>query len=947
MASPTTALSARRQLAMWLAPALLVPLLMVGAIKVSAPKEVGGELRDLHPLEVGTTWVYDVFDHGEPSGTRTRQIDGQAGLGDDLLDLVTLTSHYTDYPTVGALDSLVYLGATDHAILQYGIYSSHEYRVVDPPAPSYELPVEEGASWSYKGKVGDAELTFEATLVAIEDVEVSGRTFNDCAHYVTELEYVFPGGGGEPETLEEWTCPEYGPVKTIDVIPNLGVEITEELTGFHGRGINWTARDRSASPGVTGAGATFGFDAARTNHIDGTLDPTLAWSDSRSLNYTFPMVSDGEVGVLGEEDGSVSAVDTSSGEMQWRVRLSGPITAPITIAGDTALVADASKNLWALDLADGSAAWVRAFDDVITQSPVAVGKGVVVASEDGSLRSLSLADGSEVWSREIEGLVRTAPAAADNTVIVAGSESIAAFDAADGTTLWGDGLEGPTTAGPLISDGHVVVADDAGIVSTFDLDDGTRGWQARLNLSTEHMAAGDNKIVVLTGTDRLTAFDLDSGATDWALDIEASSSAPVVVGGEVVSVSTDGTVTTVAVADGSTTGGWDLPTPADDVSLSADLPIGTVDGTIVISAFVGAEAHAITQFAYPVASDAARRGVSFGSDVRAIPSPSNAAAALKGDVLFVPGQDNVLYRSTSTTDVAPVLQSTGLQPGVVIAGDLLIAQRDQEIQALPVDGGKPIWTFPAAEPYPGSVPAVSGGTVFVPEYGLGLAAVDLADGTPLWFEQIDNAIGTMPPLPIPGGDVIYGSGSIARYDGASGRRVWSIPDTQMFNSAAYLDGLVFADLVRNEHSSGLAAIDATSGRIEWFRDNQNSQIIVGPVASDGVVIYPDAGGLVVALDADSGVELWQMRLSTPIAGTPVIADGRVYIAETGREEDLYQREFRVSAHDLRTGEFLGSFQPPGQGYLITPALSGTEDGKILVPSTNRFGSIVMILEPRS
>ena len=142
--------------------------------------------------------------------------------------------------------------------------------------------------------------------------------------------------------------------------------------------------------------------------------------------------------------------------------------------------------------------------------------------------------------------------------------------------------------------------------------------------------------------------------------------------------------------------------------------------------------------------------------------------------------------------------------------------------------------------------------------------------------------------------------------------------------------LVFADIIRNLSPSGLTALDARTGATVWTHENQNTQIVVGPAADDGVVVYVDSLGLVTAFDAGDGEELWRVQLSTPVAGHPVILDGRVYLAEGGRKEDIFQREYRLSAHDLRTGAFLGSYQPPGSVYSLAPSIVGS-DGAILVP----------------
>jgi hypothetical protein len=177
--------------------------------------------------------------------------------------------------------------------------------------------------------------------------------------------------------------------------------------------------------------------------------------------------------------------------------------------------------------------------------------------------------------------------------------------------------------------------------------------------------------------------------------------------------------------------------------------------------------------------------------------------------------------------------------------------------------------------------------------------------------------------------------------------VWSVPDSQTYANAAYDDGTVFAEIVGNSRRSGLAAIDAATGRIRWLRESANTAFFVGPAAGDGVVVHGDSLGLVVAWDERTGAELWRVQLSSPLAGTPAVIDGRVYLAEQGRTEDVFQRDYRVSVHDARTGRFLGAYQPLTSTFTGSPSVTGTPDGRLLVPMGGGVGDSgsILILEP--
>lgn len=81
----------------------------------------------------------------------------------------------------------------------------------------------------------------------------------------------------------------------------------------------------------------------------------------------------------------------------------------------------------------------------------------------------------------------------------------------------------------------------------------------------------------------------------------------------------------------------------------------------------------------------------------------------------------------------------------------------------------------------------------------------------------------------------------------------------------------------------------------------------GGLATDGDRVFATtASGLLVALDAATGAELWRQRLDAPVAGAPAVAQGRVFVVA---------RDGSALAVDAVTGKVAWI----GQG---TPAISG-------------------------
>jgi outer membrane protein assembly factor BamB len=270
------------------------------------------------------------------------------------------------------------------------------------------------------------------------------------------------------------------------------------------------------------------------------------------------------------------------------------------------------------------------------------------------------------------------------------------------------------------------------------------------------------------------------------------------------------------------------------------------------------------------------------------------------------------------------------------------------------DGDK-LWTLPSTEAYVESIPAVDGGTAFVPLHGAGLAALDLHTGQPRWLVPLAGATGSTRPLPLEDGDVAYAADGLARFGGGSGNEVWRLGG-ELRDAVAYspLDadgGIIFGVLVSVDPTSAngervsAVGVDAATGQLLWRTDMVGSAFAMGAAAGGGMVVVIDANNRAAVLDGRTGEERWSYQLDSTPAGRPVVHDGVVLFAETGRPDDLLQRDYRITAHDLGTGRFLGVYEPPSAPSATLPTVGSTSDGSLLVPTTDAVGGNVVVLEP--
>ncbi len=107
----------------------------------------------------------------------------------------------------------------------------------------------------------------------------------------------------------------------------------------------------------------------------------------------------------------------------------------------------------------------------------------------------------------------------------------------------------------------------------------------------------------------------------------------------------------------------------------------------------------------------------------------------------------------------------------------------------------------------------------------------------------------------------------------------------------------------------------------------------GGLAVDGGLVYAHAGyGYVVALDAQSGEEVWRQTSFTPFHTAPTVADGRVFV--TTDDNELY-------ALDARSGEVLWTHQGIAESARLITAPSAAVSGEVVIaPYTS--GEIVAL-----
>lgn len=236
--------------------------------------------------------------------------------------------------------------------------------------------------------------------------------------------------------------------------------------------------------------------------------------------------------------GDVAALDATNGAVRWSVRPSGPLRGAPTVAFGNVFVMGQDNQIFALRASDGGVEWQEtgtiAPGSVFGVAAPAAGQGTIIAGySSGELNAYRYENGRPLWN---DALARTSIAAAVST--------LADID-----------------ADPVIDRGRVFAIGQGGRMAVYELVTGQRVWELNLTGISTPWVAGE-WVFVIADDSRLFCISRATGRIRWIgqlprwRDEEDREGAirwtgPVLAGGRLILVSTDGRMAQVNPADGA------------------------------------------------------------------------------------------------------------------------------------------------------------------------------------------------------------------------------------------------------------------------------------------------------------------------------------------------------------------------------------------------------------
>ena len=290
-----------------------------------------------------------------------------------------------------------------------------------------------------------------------------------------------------------------------------------------------------SSPAVAADLVYFG-DRGNVLHALDRMDGSLAWQfptgpdmalpwGNEGWDYftSSPAVVDGIV-LFGSGDGSLYAVDATSGAQLWRYATEGRIRSSPAVSDGVVYVGSMDGSLHAVDVMSGEGLWRYdtegrslnsaefGFDRRSIQSSPSVGDGAVFfGSRDGYVYAVETATGELRWrfDQEVSWCI-SSPGCMDGMVFAGSSDGlfVQALDATTGEELWRTTIGTRVFGSPSVAGETVVTGDHDGNIRAMDRLTGEERWSYRTGRAIQSSAVVSGG-AVFVGSDDGSVYALD------------------------------------------------------------------------------------------------------------------------------------------------------------------------------------------------------------------------------------------------------------------------------------------------------------------------------------------------------------------------------------------------------------------------------------------------------
>ena len=168
----------------------------------------------------------------------------------------------------------------------------------------------------------------------------------------------------------------------------------------------------------------------------------------------------GDVVYAGSADGSMNAVDASSGQRIWRFETKGKIRADALVDGDRVYFGSLDNGMYAVDRATGRQLWRQETRGPVTSTPALIDGKVIVGNRGPGLVALNPENGDIVWRALMWGSWVESTAVPYGNVFYIGASDlrrVTCYDPKDGRVVWRTDVYGWNWGRPLVTEKRIYI----------------------------------------------------------------------------------------------------------------------------------------------------------------------------------------------------------------------------------------------------------------------------------------------------------------------------------------------------------------------------------------------------------------------------------------------------------------------------------------------------------
>ncbi|MCF7824829.1 MAG: PQQ-binding-like beta-propeller repeat protein [Candidatus Marinimicrobia bacterium] len=219
---------------------------------------------------------------------------------------------------------------------------------------------------------------------------------------------------------------------------------------------------------------------------------------------------------FGGWDSTLFTLNRITGEEIWKFKAGGPISSSPAVTDSAIYFLSRDCNFYSLDIESGKENWRFVTERGGNSSAAIVDSIIYFGSDEGLVYALNVSTGKEIWRFSTNAIIRDAPTVVDGMVFLGNlTGSFYALSAINGELLWRNRAGKDIFCSPTVADSMVYYGSKDGYLYACDIETGKVIWKynAGIEITKSPSISGDH---ILLGTyGHLKAIDKMTGELKW------------------------------------------------------------------------------------------------------------------------------------------------------------------------------------------------------------------------------------------------------------------------------------------------------------------------------------------------------------------------------------------------------------------------------------------------